>query len=143
VLLLVINQVCEQAKICAEVFKNIDEKIKVANHRIDDLESQTNKIYDITSVLSELQLLTKLQREDGIKRDKLIAEISENQAKISNSLDVLSNRMNSTEVSVEKLSKKINEVSSDNKMKLSDIFKNLIIIAMSMGFGAIVSMVLK
>lgn len=138
-----INQECEQPKICAEVFKNIDEKIKVVNYRIDDLENQTNKIYDITSVLSELQLLTKLQREDGIKRDKLIAEISENQAKISNSLDVLSNRMNSTEVSVEKLSKKIDEVSSDNKMKLSDIFKNLIIIAMSMGFGAIVSMVLK
>ena len=106
---MIINQECEQSKICAEVFKNVDVKIKVANHRIDDLESQTNKIYDITSVLSELQLLTKLQREDGIKRDKLIAEISENQAKISNSLDVLNSRINSAETSVDKLSKKINE----------------------------------
>lgn len=140
---MVINQECEQPKICAEVFKSVDEKFKVANHRIDDLESQVDKIHDITNVLSELQLLTKLQREDGLKRDKLIAEISENQAKISNSLDVLSNRMNSTEVSVEKLSKKIDEVSNDNKMKLSDIIKNLLIIAMSMGFGAIVSVVLK
>ena len=51
--------------------------------------------------------------------------------------------MNSTETSVDKLSKKIDEVSNDNKMKLSDILKNLLIIAMSMGFGAIVSMVLK
>jgi chromosome segregation ATPase len=137
------NESCEQPKICAEVFKSVDEKFKVANHRIDDLESQVDKIHDIANVLSELQLLTKLQREDGLKRDKLIAEISENQAKISNSLDVLSNRMNSTEVSVEKLSKKIDEVSNDNKMKLSDIIKNLLIIAMSMGFGAVVSMVLK
>ena len=140
---MVINQECEQPKICAEVFKSVDEKFKVANHRIDDLESQVDKIHDITNVLSELQLLTKLQRDDGLKRDKLITEISETQAKISNSLDVLSNRMNSTEVSVEKLSKKINEVSNDNKMKLSDIIKNLLIIAMSMGFGAIVSMVFK
>jgi uncharacterized protein (DUF342 family) len=140
---LVLNQECEQPKICAEIFKSVDEKIKVANHRIEDLENQTNKIYDIGNVLSELQLLTKLQREDGIKRDKLISDINENQTKISNSLDILSNRINNTEVSVEKLNKKIDEVSNDNKMKLSDIFKNLIIIAMSMGFGAVVSLIIK
>ena len=140
---MVLNQECEQPKICAEIFKSVDDKIKVANHRIEDLENQTNKIYDIGNVLSELQLLTKLQREDGIKRDKLIADINENQTKISNSLDILSNRINNTEVSVEKLNKKIDEVSNDNKMKLSDIFKNLIIIAMSMGFGAVVSLIIK
>ena len=100
------NQECEQPKICAEIFKSEDDKIKVANHRIEDLENQTNKIYDIGNVLSELQLLTKLQREDGIKRDKLIADINENQTKISNSLDILSTRINNTEVSVEKLNKK-------------------------------------
>ena len=115
----------------------------MANHRIEDLENQTNKIYDIGNVLSELQLLTKLQRENGIKRDKLIADINENQTKISNSLDILSNRINNTEVSVEKLNKKIDEVSNDNKMKLSDIIKNLIILGLSMGFGAIIGLVIK
>ena len=135
--------ICQQSLICEKVFLGIEEKFKVSNHRIEDLENQTEKIYDINKILSELQVLVALQREDGLKRDKLITEISETQAKISNSLDVLSNRMNSTEVSVEKLSKKIDEVSNDNKMKLSDIIKNLLIIAMSMGFGAIVSMVFK
>ena len=140
---LVINESCQQPLICEKVFLGIEEKFKVSNYRIEDLENQTEKIYDINKILSELQVLVALQREDGLKRDKLITEISETQAKISNSLDVLSNRMNSTEVSVEKLSKKIDEVSGDNKIKLSDILKNLFIIAMSMGFGAIVSMVLK
>lgn len=140
---MVLNQECEQPKICAEIFKSVDDKIKVANHRIEDLENQTNKIYDIGNVLSELQLLTKLQREDGIKRDKLIADINENQTKISNSLDILSTRINNTEVSVEKLNKKIDEVSNDNKMKVSDIIKNLIILGLSMGFGAIIGLVIK
>lgn len=140
---MVLNQECEQPKICAEIFKSVDDKIKVANYRIEDLENQTNKIYDIGNVLSELQLLTKLQREDGIKRDKLIADINENQTKISNSLDILSTRINNTEVSVEKLNKKIDEVSNDNKMKVSDIIKNLIILGLSMGFGAIIGLVIK
>lgn len=140
---MVLNQECEQPKICAEIFKSVDDKIKVANHRIEDLENQTNKIYDIGNVLSELQLLTKLQREDGLKRDKLIADINDNQTKISNSLDILSNRINNTEVSVDKLNKKIDEVSNDNKMKVSDIIKNLIILGLSMGFGAIIGLVIK
>ena len=140
---MVISQGCEQSKICAEVFKSVDDRFKVLHHRVDTIEEKTEEINSINNILARLETLVTLQREDGIHKDKLIAEISETQAKISNSLDVLSNRMNSTETSVDKLSKKIDEVSNDNKMKLSDIIKNLLIIAMSMGFGAVVSMVLK
>ena len=140
---MVLNESCQQPLICGKEFEKIEEKFKVSNHRIEDLENQAEKIYDISKVLSELQLLTKLQREDGLKRDKIIVEINENQIKISNSLDILSNRMNNTDLNVDKLSKKIDEVSSDNKLKLSDIIKNGIMIALSMGFGAVISMVLK
>ena len=140
---MVLNQECEQPKICAEIFKNIDDRFKVLHHRADDLDEKTEEINNINNVLVRLETLVSLQREDGIKRDKLIADINENQTKISNSLDILSNRIDNTEVSVEKLNKKIDEVSNDNKMKLSDIFKNLIIIAMSMGFGAVVSLIIK
>jgi len=140
---LVISQGCEQSKICAEVFKSVDDRFKVLHHRVDTVEEKTEEINSINNILARLETLVTLQQEDGIRRDKLIAEISETQAKISNSLDVLSSRINSTETSVDKLSKKIDEVSNDNKMKLSDIIKNLLIIAMSMGFGAVVSMVLK
>ena len=140
---MVISQGCEQSKICAEVFKSVDDRFKVLHHRVDTVEEKTEEINSINNILARLETLVTLQQEDGIRRDKLIAEISETQAKISNSLDVLSSRINSTETSVDKLSKKIDEVSNDNKMKLSDIIKNLLIIAMSMGFGAVVSMVLK
>jgi uncharacterized protein (DUF342 family) len=140
---LVLNQECEQPKICAEIFKNIDDRFKVLHHRADDLDEKTEEINNINNVLVRLETLVSLQREDGIKRDKLIADINENQTKISNSLDILSNRINNTEVSVEKLNKKIDEVSNDNKMKVSDIIKNLIILGLSMGFGAIIGLVIK
>jgi len=140
---LVLNQECEQPKICAEIFKSIDDRFKVLHHRADDLDEKTEEINNINNVLVRLETLVSLQREDGIKRDKLIADINENQTKISNSLDILSNRINNTEVSVDKLNKKIDEVSNDNKMKVSDIIKNLIILGLSMGFGAIIGLVIK
>lgn len=140
---MVLNQECEQPKICAEIFKSIDDRFKVLHHRADDLDEKTEEINNINNVLVRLETLVSLQREDGIKRDKLIADINENQTKISNSLDILSNRINNTEVSVDKLNKKIDEVSNDNKMKVSDIIKNLIILGLSMGFGAIIGLVIK
>ena len=140
---MVLNQECEQPKICAEIFKSIDDRFKVLHHRADDLDEKTEEINNINNVLVRLETLVSLQREDGIKRDKLIADINENQTKISNSLDILSTRINNTEVSVEKLNKKIDEVSNDNKMKVSDIIKNLIILGLSMGFGAIIGLVIK
>ena len=139
------NQVnfCEQPKICEKIFEGINEKFKVSNHRISDLEQRTEEIHSINNVLIELQLLTKLQREDGIKRDKLVSDISENQTKISNSLDILSSRINNTEISVEKLNKKLDEIKSDNSMKISDIIKTIIILAASMGFGSVLTLILK
>lgn len=140
---LVINESCQQPLICEKVFLGIEEKFKVGNHRIEDLENQTEKIYDINKILSELQILVGLQRQDGIKRDEMINEFNINQIKITNTLESLANKLNNTDLNVDKLSRKIDEISNDNKMKLSDIIKNLLIIAMSMGFGAVISMVLK
>lgn len=140
---MVINESCQQPLICGKEFEKIEEKFKVSNHRIEDLENQTEKIYDISKVLSELQVFIGLQREDGIKRDEMINEFNINQIKITNTLESLTNKLTNTNSNVDKLSQKVDAISDDNKMKLSDIIKNGIVIALSMGFGAVISMVLK
>lgn len=140
---MVLNESCQQPLICGKEFEKIEEKFKVSNHRIEDLENQAEKIYDINKILSELQMLVGLQRQDGIKRDEMINDFNINQIKITNTLESLADKLNNTDSNVDKLSKKIDEVSNDNKMKLSDIIKNGIVIALSMGFGAVISMVLK
>lgn len=140
---MVLNESCQQPLICGKEFEKIEEKFKVSNHRIEDLENQTEKIYDINKILSELQVLVGLQRQDGIKRDEMINDFNINQIKITNTLESLTDKLNNTDSNVDKLSKKIDEVSNDNKMNLSDIIKNGIMIALSMGFGAVISMVLK
>lgn len=140
------NESCEQPKICAEIFKSVDEKIKVANHRIDDLEGKTEEINSINNVLVELQLLTKLQREDGIKRDVMIEEFNKNQTEITNTLKVLSDNLSKTDKTVEKLDDKIDkyneetnikfgEITQDNSIKLSDIGKKILFGLLCGGVG--------
>lgn len=129
--------------------KNFDEKFKVANHRISDLEVKTEEINSISNVLVELQLLSKLQREDGVKRDKLFEELNKNQIEISNTLKTLTDSLNKTDASVDKLdkkvdennkelNKKVDEIKQDNTIKVSDITKKVIfgVICTTFGVGA-------
>jgi predicted RNase H-like nuclease (RuvC/YqgF family) len=124
------NESCEQPKICEKVFENIDEKFKVTNHRINDLENKTEEMNNINKILVELQILTKLQREDGVKRDKAIEEMNKNQEEmnknqieITNTLKTLADNLNQTDDNVGKLSKKIEGIVSDNAIKISTILK--------------------
>ncbi len=134
---------CGQKDVCAEIFKSVDDRFKVLHHRVDDVEEKAEEIKDMNKILTELQLLVSLQRQDGIKRDEMINEFNINQIKITNTLESLANKLNNTDSNVDKLSQKVDAISNDNKMKLSDIIKNGIVIALSMGFGAVISMVLK
>lgn len=134
---------CGQKEVCNEIFKSVDNRFKALHHRVDGIEEKTEEIKDMNKILTELQLLVSLQRKDGIKRDEMINEFNINQIKITNTLESLANKLNNTDLNVDKLSRKIDEISNDNKMKLSDIIKNGIVIALSMGFGAVISMVLK
>lgn len=139
---LVLND-CGQKEVCNEIFKSVDDRFKALHYRVDGVEEKTEEIKDMNKILTELQLLVSLQRQDGIKRDEMINEFNINQIKITNTLESLANKLTNTNSNVDELSQKVDAISDDNKMKLSDIIKNLLIIAMSMGFGAVVSMVLK
>jgi len=127
---------CLQIDVCEKSFENINEKIKVSNNRLKDLENKIEEVNSIKNVLVELQLLTKLQREDSIKRDKAIEDMNRNQIEITNTLKTLSENLNKTDINVDKLAekvdinniqlnKKVDDISNDNIIKLSTIGKYL------------------
>lgn len=133
---------CLQIDVCEKVFENIEEKIKVANHRIDDLEGRAEEINKISNVLVELQLLIKLQREDSLNRDKTVESINKSQIEITNTLKTLANNLNQTEINVDKLDKKvdsldkkIDSVSSKDKISLLELFKKLIYAGFGVAIG--------
>lgn len=128
-----VNESCEQPKICEKVFEGIDERFKVSNHRIEDLENKTEEINGINNTLAKLEILISLQREDSIKRDKSIAEMSKTQIEITNTLKDLANNLNKTEENVDKLSKKVDEINNDNNIKINSILKYIIMIVISSG----------
>ena len=120
------NNECPQVEVC-------NEKFKVANHRIDDLENKTDEINNINNVLVELKLLTKLQREDGVKRDKAVEDMNKTQFEISNTLKTLADNLNKTDGNVDKLDKKVDKLgekvdtfSDKDKVSLLDFFKKLL-----------------
>lgn len=145
------NDECEQVKICEKIFEGIDEKIKVANHRIDDLENKSEEINSINKVLVELQLLTKLQREDGVKRDMAIEnmnknqeEMNKNQIEITNTLKTLAVNLGQTDTNVDKLDKKvdnldkkIDSVSDKDKISLIDLGKKILYGSILAGAGVV------
>jgi septation ring formation regulator EzrA len=119
---------CKQAEVCEQKFANLeekieafnkltDEKIRVANHRIEDVEIECKKIGDVQNVLSELKVLVGLQREDGLKRDKMIQEFNHSQFKITQTLDCLANKLAKTDDNVEKIAEEVSQMEE----KISDL----------------------
>lgn len=132
----------EQYQICEKIFNGIDEKFKVNNHRIEDLENKAIEINNINNVLVELQLLTKLQREDSIKRDKSIDEMNKTQIEITNTLKSLSSNLNKTDGNVEDLKDEIKDIKNNLKesdknsnINVTKLIKNAILICLSTGIG--------
>ncbi len=121
----------EQVQVCNKSFENIEEKIKVQNHRIEDLENKTEEINNIGKVLVELQLLTQLQREDSIKRDKAIEDMNKtqndmnkNQIEITNTLKTLTASINKTDEAVVKLDEKVDGNQKETNNKFDEMSKN-------------------
>lgn len=128
---------CTIEKVCEQKFdgieKNFNEKISVANHRISDLENKSEEINNINNVLVELQLLSKLQREDGVKRDKSVEEMNKTQFEISNTLKILADNLSKTDVNVDKLDQKVDKldqkvdtISDKDKVSILEFIKKFL-----------------
>lgn len=148
-MLLVKNTNCQQPLICEKVFLGIEEKFKVSNHRIEDLENQTQEINNINNTLSRLETLISLQREDSLKRDKSIEAMNKTQIEITNTLKTLSESLSKTDKNVDKLNKKVDEnhekfnkkfddISKDNNISIFQIIKYIIFGSIGVGIGIII-----
>lgn len=149
-LLLVKSNDCEQIKICEKEFDMLDEKIKVANHRLNDLEGKVDNLSSINVTLAELKTISKQQLESNKDRDELLKQHSDTLTQMNTSLINMNHKFEESEKSVSDLKGEIKEVKNDvkninkdNTIKIPDIIKNLIMMGLSMGFGVWISSILK
>jgi len=137
---------CPQVEICEKSFENIEEKFKVANHRIGDLETKTEEINRNNNTLAKMEVLISLQREDSLRRDKSIDEMNKTQIEITNTLVTLTNSIKKTDESVdkldkkvdandEKLNRKVDDISKDNNINILQVIKYIILTLTSVGVG--------
>lgn len=124
---------CTQKEVCEQKFLIQEEKNKVINHRIDDLENKTEEINSIANTLSRLELLVSLQRDDSIKRDKAIDEMNKTQIIITNTLQTLSENLSKTDASVDKLDKKVDDISNNSNINIMSFLKKFIYFAIGSG----------
>lgn len=147
---MVINQECEQPKICKKEFNMLGEKIKVANHRIEDLEDKVDDLTSINVTLAELKTISKQQLEGNKERDFLLKQHSDTLIQMNTSLINMNHKYEESDKNVSDLKVEIKEVrddvkgiNKDNSIKVSDIIKNLIMMGLSMGFGVWIASILK
>ena len=124
---------CTQKEVCEQKFLIQEEKIKTANHRIDDLENKTEEINNIANTLSRMEILVSLQRDDSIKRDKAIDEMNKTQIRITNTLQTLSENLSKTDASVDKLDKKVDDISNNSNINIMSFLKKFIYFAIGSG----------
>jgi chromosome segregation ATPase len=110
---------CEQLVngICNEKFKNLEQGIKRAHERIGTVEQNMEEIHAINEVLAKMELLTSMLREDGVNRDKMIQEFSNNQIKMTATLEKMNQKMNDTDKTIDNL--------AGNQMKLTNALDKL------------------
>jgi len=144
------NRDCPQVDVCEKSFENIEEKIKVANYRISDLEGKVDNLTTINITLAELKTISAQQLKGNEERDALLKQHSETLSQMNISLVHMNNKFEESDKNItgfktelKQIRDDVRELSNDNKMKLSDIIKNAIMIALSMGFGVLVTSILK
>ena len=128
-----VNENCEQPRICAEVFKGINEKFKVSNHRIDDLEQKVDNLSAINATLIELKLLSEQNVASNKDRDEMLKSHSEALIQVSNTLININKQFEETNIKIEKTDEKIKELNKDNSIKIFDVIKNIIYVAIGCG----------
>ncbi|MDD4469254.1 MAG: hypothetical protein PHR29_04860 [Acholeplasmataceae bacterium] len=124
---------CTQKEVCEQKFLIQEEKLKTANHRIEDLVNKTEEINNIANTLSKLELLTTLQRDDSIKRDKAIDDMNKTQIQITNTLQTLSENLSKTDEGLNKLDKKVDDISNNSNINIITFIKKIIYVAIGSG----------
>jgi len=132
---------CTVEEVCKQKFENIEVKIgnvenifeersKVSNHRISDLECKVDNLSLINSTLVELKILSEQNIKSNEDRDKLLRIHSESLVEVTNTLKNINKQFEETDKSIEKLDKnvgklenKFEEINKSNNINILDLLK--------------------
>lgn len=138
---LTVNPECEQPRICEKVFEGINEKFKVNNHRIEDLEQKVDNLSAINATLVELKLLSEQNIQSNKGRDEMLRLHSESLVEVTSTLKEMNKEIKDSkeqsEKNINEIKIKVEEISKDNNIKISDIAKNILftVLGTSVGVG--------
>ena len=110
--------------------------------RISSLEGKVDKLDGFYEILVELKTISRQQVEDNLKRDNLLKEQGNTLIEISLALKSMNTKIEYTEETVNKLSKKIEGISEANAIKIPDIIKNITLLIIGGVAGAVLKLII-
>lgn len=110
--------------------------------RISSLEGKVDKLDGFYEILVELKTISRQQVEDNLKRDNLLKEQGNTLIEVSLALKSMNTKIEYTEETVNKLSKKIEGISEANAIKIPDIIKNITLLIIGGVAGAVLKLII-
>ena len=110
--------------------------------RISSLEGKVTKLDGFYEILVELKTISRQQVEDNLKRDNLLKEQGNTLIEVSLALKNMNTKIEYTEETVNKLSKKVEGISEANAIKIPDIIKNITLLIIGGVAGAVLNLII-
>ena len=110
--------------------------------RISSLEGKVDKLDGFYEILVELKTISRQQVEDNLKRDNLLKEQGNTLIEVSLALKNMNTKIEYTEETVNKLSKKVEGISEANSIKIQDIIKNITLLIIGGVAGAVLKLII-
>ena len=110
--------------------------------RISSLEGKVDKFDGFYEILVELKTISRQQIEDNLKRDNLLKEQGNTLIEVSLALKNMNTKIEYTEETVNKLSKKVEVISEANVIKIPDIIKNITLLIVGGVAGAVLNLII-
>lgn len=110
--------------------------------RMSSLEGKVDKLDSFYEILVELKTISRQQVEDNLKRDNLLKEQGNTLIEVSLALKNMNTKIEYTEATVNKLSKKVEVMSEANTIKIPDIIKNITLLIIGGVAGAVLNLII-
>jgi len=127
---LTLNEI-EQYQICEKIFEGIDEKFRVSNHRISDLETKVDNLSSINTAITKLTILSEQNIEANKERDEIQRLHGENLIQVTNELKIISKQN-------EELRQDFNKNKEDNSINIPTLIKY----ALCTGVGVVITVII-
>jgi response regulator RpfG family c-di-GMP phosphodiesterase len=152
---------CIQKDVCDEIFKNVEEKFKVVNHRINTIDEKTDDLSSINASLVKLTLLSEQNIENNRNRDEILRIHGETLVQLTTALTHINEKFDAntkninekfgetdksikekfgeTDKSIEEVSQKVETMDNNNSIKINEVIKYLFVLVLGVGGTIIIT----